>query len=95
MPNGRVIGLSKIPRIIDTYARRLQIQERLTEEVAQALEKIVRPHGVAVVLEATHFCMGTRGVQKPSASTTTTCLLGDMQSNFDLKQEFLAHISRK
>lgn len=95
MPNGQVIGLSKIARIIETYAQRLQIQERLTEEVAQALEKIVQPRGVAVVLEATHLCMGMRGVQKPSASTTTTCLLGDMQSNSELKQEFLAHIGRK
>lgn len=95
MPDGQVIGLSKIARITEMYARRFQIQERFTKEVARAVEETLQPHGVAVVVEARHLCMCMRGVQQTNAITTTTCMLGNMQSDPILKKEFRDLISRK
>jgi GTP cyclohydrolase I len=79
LPGRRIIGLSKIPRIVDLYARRLQVQERLTEQVADALVQVLEPKGVLVIAEARHLCMAMRGVQKQHSSTTTRALRGDYQ----------------
>ena len=79
IPNGRIIGLSKLPRIVDVFARRLQVQERLTQQIAGAVESFLRPRGVAVVLEAAHYCMMMRGVQKQNSWTTTCCMLGEYE----------------
>src|SRR5438270_928064 len=76
IPNGRVVGLSKLPRIVDLFSHRLQVQERLTSQVAEALDEVLEPRGVAVVLEASHLCMMMRGVQKQSARTTTSAMRG-------------------
>lgn len=81
IPNGRVVGLSKLARVVDVFARRLQVQERLTTQVAHALQEALQPQGVAVVMEATHLCMVVRGVQKPNAVTVTSALLGDFRDN--------------
>ena len=94
IPNRRVIGLSKIARIVEMYARRLQIQERLTKQVGLAVLEILQPQGVAVIVEASHLCMVMRGVQKTAASTTTSCMLGCLQSNAKTREEFLSLISR-
>ena len=76
LPKGKVVGLSKIPRLVDMFARRLQVQERLTVQIAEAIEKRVQPRGVAVVIEAMHFCMMMRGVQKQNSVAVTSCMLG-------------------
>jgi GTP cyclohydrolase I len=89
IPNGRVIGLSKIPRIVEMFARRLQLQERLTQQVAQTLEQILRPRGVAVVMEAYHMCMMMRGVEKEDSLTTTSAMLGAFKDRPQTRQEFL------
>ncbi len=89
LPNGKVIGLSKIARIVDYYARRLQIQERLTGEIARCLESITGARGVAVVVEAKHLCMMMRGVEKQNSVMTTSVTLGDMRSNASTRSEFL------
>lgn len=88
IPNGRVIGLSKLARIAEMFSRRLQVQERLTKQVATALSEILQPQGVAIVVEATHLCMTMRGVQKTTATTTTSSMLGDMRSNAKTREEF-------
>jgi GTP cyclohydrolase I len=90
IPNGRVIGLSKLARIAEMFARRLQVQERLTKQVALALNEVLNPLGVAVVVESSHLCMVSRGIQKTSSMTVTSCMLGCMR-NGDLKtrEEFL------
>jgi GTP cyclohydrolase IA len=90
IPNGRVIGLSKIPRIVDAFARRLQVQERLTEEVAECIQKAVAPAGVAVVAEAQHFCMMMRGVEKQHSSTVTSTMLGAFKRDKETRDEFLS-----
>ncbi|KAL9618686.1 MAG: hypothetical protein Q9160_006653 [Pyrenula sp. 1 TL-2023] len=95
IPDRRVIGLSKIARIIEMFSRRLQVQERLTKQVGLALWEILQPEGVAVVVEASHLCMVTRGVQKTGAITTTSCMLGSFRSTAKTRQEFLNLISRK
>lgn len=95
IPNCRVIGLSKIARIVETFARRLQVQERLTKQVGMALSELLQPQGVAVVVESSHFCMVMRGVQKTGASTTTSCMLGSFKSSGKTREEFLQLISRK
>ncbi len=89
IPDGRIIGLSKIPRLVDVFARRLQVQERMTSQIAAALECTLRPKGVGVVVEAAHFCMQMRGVQKQNASTLTSCLLGIFRSDPRTRAEFL------
>jgi GTP cyclohydrolase I len=89
IPNGKVIGLSKIPRIVDMFARRLQLQERLTSQVAQCLNEILQPRGVAVVMEAYHLCMMMRGVEKQDCLTVTSCMLGDFRTNIQTRNEFL------
>ncbi|MCC6405819.1 MAG: GTP cyclohydrolase I FolE [Planctomycetes bacterium] len=90
IPNGRIIGLSKIPRIVDVFARRLQVQERMTVEIAQAIQRILAPKGVGVVAEARHLCMMMRGVQKQNSAAMTSCLLGAFQSDSKTRSEFLS-----
>jgi len=90
VPDGRVIGLSKLARVLDAYSRRLQIQERLTKQVAEAINTYLKPRGVGVVLKAEHMCMTVRGVQKPGSFTTTSCLLGNMRDNSKTRAEFLS-----
>jgi GTP cyclohydrolase IA len=94
LPKGRVIGLSKIPRIVDLFARRLQAQERMTRQVADFINKLLQPQGVAVVMEALHMCSMMRGVKKHSARMTTSAMLGAFRSNLATRQEFLDNISR-
>lgn len=89
LPSGRVIGLSKVARIIDVYARRLQIQERLTSQVARALMEILAPKGVGVVVDASHFCMMMRGVQKQNSVTVTSAMLGTFREDNRTRAEFL------
>ena len=89
VPNGRIVGLSKLPRIVDVYARRLQVQERLTEEIADAIERVLRPAGVGVVLEAVHLCMMMRGVQKQDSKTITSALRGSFRECAMTRDEFL------
>lgn len=89
LPNGKVLGLSKIARIVDYYARRLQIQERLTVEIANCIESITGARGVAVVVEAKHLCMMMRGVEKQNSSMTTSVMLGEMRDNPSSRLEFL------
>jgi len=89
IPDGRIIGLSKIPRIVDAFARRLQVQERLTQQVAEALNDHLKPKGVAVVIEARHLCMMMRGVEKQNSSATTSSMLGLFRSDPKTRSEFL------
>lgn len=90
IPNGKVIGLSKMARIVDMFARRLQIQEQLTVQIADALMKTLRPDGVGVVIEAKHLCMMMRGVEKQNSVMTTSCLLGSFKQDARTRSEFLA-----
>lgn len=92
LPDKKIIGLSKIPRIIDVFARRLQVQERITQQVADTLMDVLQPRGVAVVSEAQHFCMMMRGVEKQCSSTVTSAMLGEFRRNKATKDEFLALI---
>jgi GTP cyclohydrolase I len=94
VPEGRVIGLSKIPRIVEMYARRLQVQERMTQQIADFLMDRLRPDGVGVVLEATHLCAVMRGVRKPGTVMTTASVLGLFRRNDKTRAEFFAHIGR-
>ena len=96
IPNGRIVGLSKIPRIVDVFARRLQVQERLTEEIAEGLCSVLRPSGVGVVIEAYHLCMMMRGVQKQNSKTITSALRGVFREDPKTRDEFLrlAHNGR-
>jgi len=89
IPDGRILGLSKIPRIVDVFARRLQVQERMTVQIAEAIQQVVAPKGVGVVADASHLCMMMRGVQKQNSSTMTSCLLGTFRSDFRTRSEFL------
>ena len=90
LPQKKVIGLSKIPRIVDMYARRLQLQERLTQEIAQSLQQALEPLGVGVVCEARHFCMMMRGVEKQHSGTVTSAMLGAFRDRKETRDEFLA-----
>jgi len=90
IPDGRIVGLSKLPRIVDAFARRLQVQERLTEQVAQAIEDVLAPRGVGVVVEAYHLCMMMRGVQKQNSQTVTSAVRGLFRSDPRTREEFLA-----
>lgn len=89
IPNGRIVGLSKVARLVDVYARRLQVQERLTMEIAEALERTLGPKGVGVVMEATHLCMQMRGVEKQGSRTTTSALRGVFRDDSRTRDEFL------
>ncbi len=93
IPNGKVVGLSKIPRVVDIFARRLQIQEQMTEQIADALNEHLQPKGVAVVLDARHMCMEMRGVEKISSTTVTSALRGIFKKEKKTKDEFLSIIS--
>ena len=94
IPNGKVIGLSKIPRIIDMYARRLQVQERLTHQVADAIKDVLKPNGVAVVMEGRHMCMQMRGVEKQNSLATTSTMLGRFRESVRTRNEFMYLINR-
>ena len=95
MPDGRIAGLSKIPRVVDAFARRLQVQERLTIQIRDAIHNVLTPLGVAVVIEATHLCMAMRGVQKQNAITTTSAMSGLFLSNTSTRAEFMRLINGK
>ena len=95
VPDGKVIGLSKIPRLVDVFARRLQVQERLTSQIAETLRHAVAPLGVAVVVEATHLCMAMRGVSKQNSVTTTSSMLGVFHEDARTRQEFLKLIQSR
>jgi GTP cyclohydrolase IA len=90
LPKGKIIGLSKVPRLIDAYSRRLQVQERLTTEIAQCINNIVKPAGVAVVIDAVHLCMSMRGVEKQNSYTTTSSMLGCFKDDARTRSEFLS-----
>jgi GTP cyclohydrolase I len=94
LPKGRVIGLSKIPRVVDLFARRLQVQERMTRQIAEFINEVLNPMGVAVVVEGLHLCATMRGVKKHDARMTTSTMLGTFRSNLATREEFLANISR-
>ena len=94
IPNGHIVGLSKIPRIVDVFARRLQVQERLTEQILDCINDTLQPQGVAVVIEASHMCMMMRGVQKQNSVTTTSGFRGAFQNN-ETRNEFLKLISER
>ncbi len=94
IPDGRVVGLSKIPRIVEMYARRLQVQERLTQQVADLLMEQLRPEGVGVVIEATHLCAVMRGVRKPGTLMTTSAVLGIFRRNEKTRAELFSHLAR-
>ena len=95
LPKSRVIGLSKIPRIVDAFARRLQIQERLTQEVAQTIQEIIEPVGIGVICEARHFCMMMRGVEKQHSGAMTSAMLGIFRNQKKTRDEFLALVNHK
>jgi GTP cyclohydrolase I len=95
LPKDKVIGLSKIPRIVDMFARRLQVQERLTQEVAETLQSVVAPRGVGVICEARHFCMMMRGVEKQHSGTVTSAMLGAFRSRKSTRDEFLSLVSNR
>jgi GTP cyclohydrolase I len=94
LPRNKVIGLSKLPRIVDVFARRLQIQERLTQEVAQTIQEVVNPLGVGVICEARHFCMMMRGVEKQHSGAMTSAMLGAFRDRKDTRDEFLALVNK-
>jgi GTP cyclohydrolase I len=89
IPNGRILGLSKIPRVVEVFARRLQVQERLTEQIAQALQEVLQPHGVGVIIEAVHLCMMMRGVEKQNSKTITSAMKGVFLDDLRTREEFL------
>ena len=94
IPDGKVLGLTKIPRIVDMYARRLQVQERMTRQIADFISNLLEPKGVAVVVEALHLCMTMRGIKKQDARMTTSAMHGGFRTNVATRQEFLDNISR-
>jgi GTP cyclohydrolase I len=95
IPKGKVIGLSKIPRLVDVFARRLQVQERMTVQIAKALQQTLQPRGVGVVIEAMHLCMIMRGVEKQHSVAVTSCMLGGFREQAQTREEFLALIRKK
>ena len=95
LPKGKVIGLSKIPRLVDAFARRLQVQERMTVQIAEALQEKLHPRGVGVVVEAMHLCMIMRGVEKQHSVAVTSCMLGGFRDQHQTREEFLALIRKK
>ncbi|MBH10900.1 MAG: GTP cyclohydrolase I FolE [Candidatus Marinimicrobia bacterium] len=94
IPNGKVIGLSKIPRIVDMFSRRLQVQERLTRQVAKVIKDVLQPIGVAVVMEGRHMCMQMRGVEKQNSFASTSAMLGQFRKSAETRSEFLSIINR-
>jgi GTP cyclohydrolase I len=92
-PDGRVVGISKLSRLVDAFARRLQLQERLTSQIARALDEALQPRGVAVVIEASHGCMSSRGVNQHGVSMVTKCWLGDFKADAELRRELMQSIS--
>jgi GTP cyclohydrolase I len=95
IPDGKVMGLSKVPRLVDMFSRRLQVQERLTVQIAETIEEIVKPRGVAVVIEAMHFCMLMRGVEKQNSVAVTSCMRGIFREDRGTRNEFLALIRKR
>lgn len=95
IPNGKVVGLSKIPRLVDMFARRLQVQERLTVQIAEAIEQKLRPRGVGVVIEAMHFCMLMRGVEKQNSLAVSSCMRGAFREQQQTREEFLSLIKKR
>ncbi|NWF91231.1 MAG: GTP cyclohydrolase I FolE [Ignavibacteriaceae bacterium] len=95
IPKGKVVGLSKIPRIVDMFARRLQVQERMTQQIADFINEVLHPHGVAVVVEGAHMCSMMRGVKKANATMVTSALLGVFKSHLKTRAEFMEHIGRR
>jgi GTP cyclohydrolase I len=95
IPNGKVVGLSKIPRLVEMFGRRLQVQERLTTQVAETLERVLHPKGVAVVIEAIHLCMMMRGVESPNASAITSSIRGEFERDSKTRAEFMTLIQRR
>jgi GTP cyclohydrolase IA len=95
VPNGRIVGLSKLPRLVEVFSRRLQVQERLTKQIAEALAETLEPRGVGVVIEAAHLCMMMRGVEKQQSSTVTSHMIGTLKDDGDLRGEFLAQVRRE
>ncbi|HUS09538.1 MAG TPA: GTP cyclohydrolase I FolE [Pyrinomonadaceae bacterium] len=93
LPKGRVVGISKLARVVDTYARRLQIQERLTAQIADVIDKVLQPEGVAVVIKASHGCMTTRGVHKHGSAMVTSRMIGCFRENPSTRQEFMSGLS--
>jgi GTP cyclohydrolase I len=94
LPDGKIVGLSKLARLADVYARRLQVQERLTTQIAEAIDEILRPKGVAVVIEARHLCMMMRGIEKQNSLVVTDCLLGRFRSDHRTRSEFFSVIGK-
>jgi GTP cyclohydrolase I len=94
VPDRKIVGLSKLPRLVDAYSRRLQVQERLTREITEAINTAVNPRGVGVVVEGRHLCLEMRGVQKESSQTLTSCMLGVFRSDQRTRSEFLSHIQQ-
>jgi GTP cyclohydrolase I len=95
IPDGKVVGLSKIPRIVDLFARRLQVQERMTKQIADFIQEVLHPKGVAVVVEGAHMCSMMRGVKKPNATMTTSTMLGSFREDPKTRAEFMSHINRR
>ena len=95
IPNGKVIGLSKIPRLVDVFARRMQVQERLTRQIADAIQEAIQPQGVGVVMEARHLCMMMRGVEKQHSSTVTSTMLGSFRKDMQTRNEFLSLVRER
>jgi GTP cyclohydrolase I len=95
IPNGKVVGLSKIPRLVDMFARRLQVQERLTVQIAEIIEKKLEPQGVAVTIEAQHFCMMMRGVEKQNSVAVTSCMRGAFREQLTTREEFLSLVKAR
>jgi GTP cyclohydrolase I len=91
-PDGRVVGISKLSRLVDAFARRLQLQERLTRQIARTLDEVLKPKGVAVIVEASHGCMTSRGVNQPGVAMVTKCWLGDFREDAELRRELMASI---
>ncbi len=95
IPDGRIIGFSKIPRVVQAFAQRLQIQERLTQQITDALNQVLHPRGIGVIIEARHLCMQMRGVEKQNSNITTSVMLGEMHDEPSAREEFLKLIARK
>ncbi len=92
IPKNKIIGLSKIPRLVDVFARRLQVQERMTQQIAECLQEVLDPVGVGVITEARHFCMMMRGVEKQHSSTVSSAMLGEFRTRRETRNEFLSHV---
>ena len=92
LPNNKVIGLSKIPRMVEMFARRLQVQERMTQEIALTLDELIQPAGIGVVVEAQHLCAAMRGVRKPNTTMTTSAVRGQFKKNSSTREEFFSHV---